>query len=519
MPVKRPLVDRQSVTMYSIGMKPLVLAKTIKAIDLKAQTEAHIPALSLMESAGFQVYLTLKPYLEKEMPLLFLCGSANNGGDALVVARYAFNDGFTNQQVITVGERQSEAFSAQQAIAKAYHIPFLRLEETSEAELASHIQRAGWIIDGLFGTGVHGTLKSDVVLLLSLVNESTAKRLAVDVPSGIGDEMACSQMACKADITVTMGCSKRAMFHPATHSYCGKIQVINPSFPPSLLENVPVSALLCEQELPHLRKLDSSEYKNSRGHVAIFAGSKAYSGAARLAARSCFFSRAGLVSLYCDQEIYAAMASEAPSVMVKPYQKDKLECYDALLAGPGWGSSRTEILSELFSSKLPLVLDADAIHAYASILQSAERPEHGALIMTPHLGELRAISSSLGVQQPETLGRTDTPTHFFSTLEYLAGELDATLIVKSSLVHIASPGKRVIVVEGNNPSLGVAGSGDVLAGLVAALFAKTKDPDTAALQGALLHQQAGKNAHLRYGYYDSETLIQFVGEAVREAEE
>jgi NAD(P)H-hydrate epimerase len=85
-------------------------------------------------------------------------------------------------------------------------------------------------------------------------------------------------------------------------------------------------------------------------------------------------------------------------------------------------------------------------------------------------------------------------------------------------VYIASVGKQTVVVEGNNPSLGVAGSGDVLSGILVALLAKLKDCDQAALEGTLIHQRAGSLAAAQYGYYDSETLISFVGRATQEAE-
>lgn len=105
-------------------------------------------------------------------------------------------------------------------------------------------------------------------------------------------------------------------------------------------------------------------------------------------------------------------------------------------------------------------------------------------------------------------------------IQEIADRLNATLVVKSSVVHIAIPGEsRIAVIEGLNPSLGVAGSGDVLSGIIAALLGGGMATKDAALLGTLLHQEAGSLAHAKYGYYDSEALINVLGQVVMGAEQ
>ncbi len=167
-----------------------------------------------------------------------------------------------------------------------------------------------------------------------------------------------------------------------------------------------------------------------------------------------------------------------------------------------------------------MVLDADGIRAYASLLKQGKQPSHGSLIVTPHIGgELRVLVQALFPEDAQDVAKSDTPSSFFQILERIAAHLDATLVVKSQLVYVVSPGKQTVVVEGNNPSLGVAGSGgDVLSGILVALLAKLQNCEQVALEGTLIHQRAGSLAAAQFGYYDSETLISLVGRATQEAE-
>ncbi len=500
--------------MYSMDMKAVALASDIAKLDESAQQVTHIPPLCLMESAGLQMYQILKPSLRTSDRLVFLCGGGNNGGDALVVSRYAFQDGFTNQLLIYTGTRISESCARHRLIAQAYNLACLQAEECALPLLSEALQQADWIVDGLLGTGLKGPLEGIIAFLVEETNKSKASVLSVDVPSGLGDDIDSGATMLDADLTVTMGLPKRCMFHPATRIHCGIITCINPSFPVFLLEQVPQRALLCERRAA-LPKLRTNEYKNSRSHVGIFGGSLAYTGAARLSARACFAARAGLVSLYCDQDLLSIVAGESPSVMVKVYEGQPIPSYGALLVGPGWGEGREELLMKLFATGQRMVLDADGIRCYASLLDRGLLPQHGPLILTPHIGELGCLLNSLAGESCATR----TSNAFFAAILDAAKRLHATLVVKSSLVHIVDETGRCIIIEGNNPSLGVAGSGDVLSAIVAALFAKYGNAWFAALEGSLIHQQAGRLAQRAYGYYDSETLLGFVGKAVQEAEQ
>jgi NAD(P)H-hydrate epimerase len=169
--------------------------------------------------------------------------------------------------------------------------------------------------------------------------------------------------------------------------------------------------------------------------------------------------------------------------------------YDALLAGPGWGEGRQSVLKTLLDSQRPMVIDADGIRAYATLKDHIT----SSAILTPHLGELQVLLD----EKIEML----SPSVFLDRIRAFATNRGVTLVVKSSLTHIVDEKGEIFIIEGGNPSLGVGGSGDILAGIIGALLARGLQNTTAALQGVLIHQRAGQLAHQDLGYYDSEQLI------------
>lgn len=497
-------------------MKHIALSSEIAKIDAASQLEFKLPALSLMESAAMGVWLEVQTRIPSlDASLVFLCGGGNNGGDALAVARLAYNSGHRELVCIMAGRQLSPSCERQLEIIKRYGMDLITVDKGISARASEAIGKADFLFDGLAGTGLKGPLRGDALALVGLANQSPAYRIAIDTPSGIGENVFVSSPHFQADLCITFGRRKVAMFHPLTRSSCGEIIVKNPSFPPQLLEDSPVMANLYTLDDISLGKLSSSSYKNSRGHLGIVGGSKEYTGAARLSARAAFASRAGLVTLYCDKEAYPIAAAELPSVMVRILDHVvDLSRYDALLVGPGWGSGRSSLLESILSLGKRVVLDADGITAYASLLQERKTLSHGPLVMTPHLGELKTLATALYGTLAE-----DTPLAFFSMIQEMADRLDATLVIKSSLVHIATPGKKhLAVVEGLNPSLGVAGSGDVLSGVIASLVAGGMGVQEASLLGVLLHQEAGSVARDERGYYDCETLIGYLGQVVKGSE-
>jgi NAD(P)H-hydrate epimerase len=226
-------------------MKHIALSSEIAKIDAASQLDFKLPALSLMESAAMGVWLEVQTRISSlDASLVFLCGGGNNGGDALAVARLAYNSGHRALVCIMAGRQLSPSCERQLEIIKRYGIDLITVDKGISARASEAIVQADFLFDGLAGTGLKGPLRGDALALVELANQSPAYRIAIDTPSGISENVPVSSPHFQADLCITFGRRKVAMFHPLTRSSCGEIIVKNPSFPPQLLEDSPVLANL-----------------------------------------------------------------------------------------------------------------------------------------------------------------------------------------------------------------------------------------------------------------------------------
>ncbi len=505
-------VENMLSLLYSIGMKIVTSSEELKRVDSAAKKV--LPSLVLMESAALQCWFALSRLIERSSSLLFLIGGGNNGADGLAIARHAYHAGVRKITVLHTATRYTDEHAFQQTLLKEYPIEQIWLDDTHLDGLSSH----DWIIDAITGLGLNGPLNEKLHDLISWVNHSDASVFSVDISSGLGDRCAVSNLCISSDHTVALGSFTQAHYHPLARSRCGNLRIANPSFPLALLDSLNVIATV-DDEPPAIPALNRSAYKNTRGSIAIFGSSEKYTGAARLAASAAFTARSGLVTLFCDPEIHEICASNTLSVMVRSYRGEPVEGFDAILAGPGWGEGREEILKVLLSMSTPLVIDADGIRSLARLIASKEysvESRNAPLILTPHLGEMRVIGEAV-LGRPCFLS-SESPESFFSRLKAIAQTLDATIVLKSSLIHIVDPDGTITILEGLNPSLGVAGSGDLLGGMITAFLGQGFSAhDSSLIAGKILFKSA-LMANERIGYYDSETLLPYIGLAIKEAE-
>ncbi len=487
-------------------MKNLYYCKDITKIDNLAQNQYNQPGIILMEQAGLKTWLYIKNKITKDENITIVCGGGNNGGDALVVARCAYNDGYKNINIIYCSKKFSDSFVIQDKIVRSYNIHITNYFDNKN-EALNIINNSSHIIDGIIGVGLKSKLRSNLVELIDAINSSKSIKYSIDVPSGLSDFI--SDQCIKADFTFCMGPLKALYYHPKNIDKCNKIIEINPSFPPQVIEeSIPIAQLEDNHKLDIL-PLKKSDYKKTRGHLAAFGGSEQYSGAIRLTSNAAFSSRCGLVTAFCDSKIHNIVASESPSIIVKKIEDDfDLNSYNAILAGPGWDRNREDLLIKILSFNKPTVIDADGIRAYAKLYSEKKIKinEKNNLIFTPHLGELKVLSDSVLKNYS-----IDNIQSLLDVLTKLSSILNSTIVCKASVVYIVSPNKLPLIVYNLNPSLAVAGSGDVLAGCIASFLCNGLSTYKSAKEGVILHINAGKQARKELGYYSSEQLIEYIG--------
>ena len=167
--------------------------------------------------------------------VVYVAGKGNNGGDALVMARHAWLDGMRGISVVLASQELRNEPAIELGMVRSLGIPVFLWSDDREAA-QTVIRNAGWIVDGLSGTGLSGALRPPMDEIVGAINASGAKVAAIDVPSGLGERFRKEWPAVKAALTLTMGLPKLCMYLPAARALCGLIEVIDPGFPPALIE-------------------------------------------------------------------------------------------------------------------------------------------------------------------------------------------------------------------------------------------------------------------------------------------
>ena len=486
-------------------------------IDRRAQDEFAISSQLLMEDAGLAGWeLFVRRACAGRLPrgpLVFVAGKGNNGGDAMVMARRALGQGAQDLLIVLAGGLPREGNPAQMlAICEAYGTPLLSWPEDRE-KILIRLRKASWILDGIAGTGLRGALRPPLPDLVSALNDAPAKKAAIDVPSGVSDSFDASWPAVRADVTLTMGLPKLCLYLPHARALCGRVLVVPVGFPPALVNDpsIPGEMLSFTAWRKLAKPVPPDTHKNRRGHLAVFAGSLGTTGAAWLSATAAARSRLGLVSLFAGRDVYPILAEKATSVMVKPWDEPHppdwggldLSQYTGLLVGPGWGlaDGRERWLEHLLTQNLPGTIDADGITLLSRISKRGRVALGGRWVLTPHPGEFARIS---GVSRDDVL--RDPVPH---TRE-LSVRLEAVVVLKGHCTIVASPSGSFWIIDGPNAALATAGSGDVLAGLIAAGIAGGLSATEGALFGVSLHACLGRAAWRRLGWFLAEDLVPLI---------
>jgi NAD(P)H-hydrate epimerase len=481
-----------------------------------------------MEDASLRLWDALLPRAAalgagKTGPLTALCGSGNNAGDALAMLRHARFSGLANLAVIMGTSTPGELPMAQLSYLRKLDLPILFWEAEPEA-CRSLLGRSLLLLDGIAGTGLHGSLREPLLSLLKAAIDCGRPVVAVDIPSGASDDFAPDRAVLPARWTLAIEPRKSVLYFPALRPFCGEIVGVGDIFPEEAATESHVELLEPKDLSRFIVPPSASSHKGSRGRVAVFAGSIGMTGAPALSSQAALVAGAGLVAVFASADILPILSAKLDAVMVKPEPEQpgdiEAQRWDAILLGPGWGKTERnkETLRRLLSIGLPMVIDADAIDLYGSLLSEGLKPSVP-LVLTPHPGEFFRLT---GIAIEEALANPA------KALPAAARRFGAVLVLKSHCTWIASPDGRMAVWEGMESGLATAGSGDVLAGTAAGLLAsaqKRRPPKiaadspydavfTAACASVIAHGVAGRLARAAHGWFQASALIEEVGRVV-----
>jgi hydroxyethylthiazole kinase-like uncharacterized protein yjeF len=517
-------------------MKVLTAAQMREADRLTTERYG-ISSLQLMENAGAAIadFLREKFTGLEQRKILVLCGKGNNGGDGLVVARLLKQAGCSPEVILFSNPGSVERDAGvnlklwQQGLGALHVVTSSAEWEPARGELDS----ADLIVDALLGTGLRGPVEGLLGSVIADVNSAQTKIgaqnvatlggkgfrtsvVSVDMPSGLAsDAEDFGGPVVNADVTVTLTAPKLGQMVSPRASSCGVLAVRSIGTPPELLESDPHLKMHWLEHgefrgLPLAR--DPASHKGSYGHALIVAGSLGKSGAAVLAGRGALRSGAGLVTVATPLDVLPTVAAGAPEMMTSPlaateagtaslrnldYARfaDIARDKSVVAIGPGLSThneTQQFIRRIAAETELPIILDADALNAYAGMADHLNQRLAPVLALTPHPGEMARL---LGVTTKDVQAR-----RLDVALE-AAGKWRAHVILKGFHTILATPSGSVYFNTTGNPGMATGGTGDVLTGILAGLtaqFGTTDWPRVLGL-GIYLHGLAGDIAASRVG--------------------
>ncbi|MBL8550642.1 MAG: NAD(P)H-hydrate dehydratase [Hyphomonadaceae bacterium] len=463
--------------MSPIG-REIVTNAEMRAIDARAAA-LDVPIATLMENAGESVgEQILARYPVQNVAVL--CGPGNNGGDGFVVARMLKRNGWP-VWVETLDDPLKLKGAAAEMAARW---------NGETRRLSAKKADADLYVDALFGAGLSRALDGEAAKLADLLALTPQRVVAIDVPSGLHGDLGkpLGEHCFRAALTVTFVRKRPAHVLLPGRAICGEVVVADIGVPrPALVET---GAKLWENGPPlwDFPWPDLEAHKHARGHVLVISGPATRTGAARLAARGALRIGAGLVTILAPKDAVAEHAAQLNAIMLRNASSaDEIAAAgkDATCAviGPAGGvdeAMRAKVKA-LAKTEAKLVLDADALTAFAEApkeLYETLRPDD---VITPHIGEFRRVFPDIKLEDRINAARK------------AAALCGASVLLKGPDTVIASADGRAIVNTSGVPFLATAGSGDVLAGMIAGLVGQGMASFEAAAAGAWLHGRAGEH--------------------------
>ena len=490
----------------------IVSAASMRRIEENAGNYG-ISSHRLMENAGSAAGAFIRRTFEVEgRSFVIFCGRGGNGGDGFVVARKIYENNAAVTLVLVDGQPISGESGEMFEMAKAMDIPMLMLESNAE-KIERLVKSSDIIIDAICGTGFKGYLRPLHKQACDIINNAIAAVVSLDIPSGVECDSGCyDPSSIRADFTVTFDSSKIAHYHPNSNPLCGIVEVVDIGIPDEAKADIPsLSGILSlEHILSILKPRPADCHKGMFGRLLNISGSGRYRGAATLSCLGALRAGVGLCVIASTGDVCSAVTSHLPEAIlcslpcdesgnINPQKSsellvDELAKANAVLLGCGLGegSHSSRLLENVISSaKCPIVIDADGINALSKhihLLRNAESP----VIITPHPGEMARLC---GVSTADISGdRAGFASRF-------AKDHSVVVVLKGSGTLIASPDGELFLNLTGGPGLAKGGSGDVLAGIIAAFLAQGINQFDACACGVYLHGLAGDKAASRRGVY------------------
>ena len=505
----------------------------MREADRRTINDIGIPSIVLMENAGRQAVAAMEAAFETlhSSRVGVLCGRGNNGGDGFVIARTLVQRGVETSVFLlgSVSEIRGDARTNLEVLGRI-GLTVVEITTAQDWELHfSEVSECDILVDAIVGTGFHGRLNGMLETVVADVNELGVPVIAIDLPTGLSaDSHEVDGDAIEASMTVTLAAPKIPLVFPPADSHCGDLVIADIGIPLPLIDEVegPYLELLTRERMRELIPARTAEsHKGDFGHVLIVAGSFGKTGAAHLAALGALRCGAGLVTIATPRSCVPVLASMAAEYMTEPLDETPAGTIDysaidrvlelkadVIAVGPGLGqepSTAAFVQALVERAGVSLVIDADALNAFAEEPERLTGRDGVEMIITPHPGEMaRLVGSTIEAVQRDRL----------AAARGLASGHRLHVVLKGHRTIIAAPEDRAFLNFTGNAGMASGGTGDVLTGMVAAWFAQLLDAEAACKIAVYVHGLAGDLAEGDEGEVSlvATDLVSRIGDAILE---
>ena len=464
--------------------------------ELDKYTIEHEPikSIDLMERSAKAITSAITEEWTERTPIVVFAGPGNNGGDALAVARMLADAGYkVSVYLFNIHDNLSEdcATNRQRLIDQ-------RKTQFTEISLnfdPPELSAGTLVVDGLFGSGLNKALMGGFASLVKYINQSPAKVVSIDLPSGLMCEDNTNNIhsnIIRADLTLTLQQRKLSMLMADCQQYIGRLKVLDIRLSPEFISKTDTSFRILEEQDITARLHHRADFANkgTMGHALLVAGSYGMAGTAVLATKACLRAGVGKVTTHTPRCNYNIMQISVPEAVLQIDNDDftfsesvDSDRFDAVGIGPGLEQNENTaiaIIGQIRRAKCPVVADADALNILSTHQAWMQQLPKG-IILTPHPKELDRLIGSPSGSSYERLSRA----------RRLASKLHGYVVLKGHYSAICLPDGNVLFNPTGNSGMATAGSGDVLTGIITGLLARGYNQTDACIVGTYLHGLAG----------------------------
>jgi len=464
----------------------------IKNADAYTIKNEPIPSIDLMERASENCFNWIVKNIDfKNKKFLFFCGTGNNGGDGLAIAR-KLTESKADVTTFILGFLSKKSYDFSENEKRLKNTKNNKIIYLNDGDSFPVINKDNIVVDTVFGSGLSKPVTGYTAELIHHINQHSHFTISIDIPSGLFADSNLNNDGAiiKASVTLSLQFPKMSFFFPDYGHFAGRWVIIPIGLHPVFIEQEECwnYFTLINNIKPLLKQRNKFAHKGHYGHALLMAGSKGKMGAAVLASMACLRTGAGLLTLYVPEVGADIIHNSVPEAMViadddKIITSLKDNTYNAIAVGPGIGfceAIRKRLKYLLSNCKVPLVLDADAINIISKNSQLKDKipPD---TILTPHIKEFERFADQ----------KFNNDILRFEKQKELSIKYHIFIILKGAYTCITAPDGNAYFNSTGNPGMATAGSGDVLTGVILGLLSQKYKPLDAALLGVFLHGLAG----------------------------